>query len=193
MSVGEHLADSRRPLPPRAAVSRADRAMSGSSMVPSTCEWLARICSIRVEPERGRPTMKMGARSAAPAGSRSKRLGLKQGHGPLRPPAWSRPRHTEARTPKARAFQVVVNGGPVALVLERLAERVVEVQPVVVAELAAAELRLHGRDFLGLEPARLEVGEAPPGFAETRRQLRGSCDRRRWPSLATAGGRSAWP
>jgi hypothetical protein len=35
--------------------------MFGSSMVPSTCEWLARICSMSVEPERGRPRMKIGA------------------------------------------------------------------------------------------------------------------------------------
>ena len=33
--------------------------ISGSSLVPSTMEWLARICSSRVEPERGRPTMKV--------------------------------------------------------------------------------------------------------------------------------------
>ena len=32
-----------------------------SSSVPSTWLWLARICSISVEPERGRPTMKIGA------------------------------------------------------------------------------------------------------------------------------------
>ena len=45
--------------------------MSGSSIVPSTREWLARICSIRVEPERGRPTMKIGASSCDPASCRS--------------------------------------------------------------------------------------------------------------------------
>jgi hypothetical protein len=35
--------------------------MCGSSWVPSTWLWLARICSISVEPERGRPTMKIGS------------------------------------------------------------------------------------------------------------------------------------
>src|SRR5271155_5061643 len=44
--------------------------MFGSSIVPSTCEWLARICSIRVEPERGRPTMKIGASGRTPAPAR---------------------------------------------------------------------------------------------------------------------------
>ena len=34
--------------------------------MPSTCEWEARICSISVDPERGRPTMKMGSESGAP-------------------------------------------------------------------------------------------------------------------------------
>ena len=40
--------------------------MSGSSIVPSTLEWLARICSINVDPARGKPTMKMGSGAGAP-------------------------------------------------------------------------------------------------------------------------------
>ena len=35
--------------------------MSGSSIVPSTSEWLERICSTSVEPARGSPTMKIGS------------------------------------------------------------------------------------------------------------------------------------
>jgi hypothetical protein len=35
--------------------------MSGSSIVPSTREWLASICSMRVEPARGIPRMKIGS------------------------------------------------------------------------------------------------------------------------------------
>ena len=35
--------------------------------MPSTCECEARICSSSVEPERGRPTMKIGSGRAAPA------------------------------------------------------------------------------------------------------------------------------
>ena len=45
--------------------------MSGSSMVPSTCEWLARICSTSVEPERGRPMTKIGSGAVAPVPRRS--------------------------------------------------------------------------------------------------------------------------
>jgi hypothetical protein len=45
--------------------------MSGSSMVPSTWLWLARICSIRVEPERGRPTMKIGSGAGQPCPARA--------------------------------------------------------------------------------------------------------------------------
>ncbi len=35
--------------------------MLGSSEVPSTAGWLARICSMSVDPARGMPTMKIGA------------------------------------------------------------------------------------------------------------------------------------
>ncbi len=48
--------------------------MLGSSMVPSTREWLARICSTRVEPERGSPTMKIGAGSGSPLPARRQRM-----------------------------------------------------------------------------------------------------------------------
>jgi hypothetical protein len=40
--------------------------ISGNSMVPSTAEWLAKICSISVEPARGNPTMKIGSGASAP-------------------------------------------------------------------------------------------------------------------------------
>jgi hypothetical protein len=45
--------------------------MSGSSRVPSTCEWLARICSSSVDPARGSPTMKTGSREGQPAPARA--------------------------------------------------------------------------------------------------------------------------
>ena len=35
-------------------------------MVPSTKEWLAKICSSRVEPARGKPTMKIGSEAGWP-------------------------------------------------------------------------------------------------------------------------------
>ena len=58
------------------ARSRAICGMSGSSMVPSTSEWLDRICSSSVEPARGRPTMKIGSADPAPQPARAaKKLG----------------------------------------------------------------------------------------------------------------------
>src|ERR1700748_2029366 len=45
--------------------------MSGNSRVPSTCEWLARICSSSVEPDLGKPTMKIGSDDWQPAPARS--------------------------------------------------------------------------------------------------------------------------
>ena len=45
--------------------------MSGSSWVPSTWLWLARICSTNVEPERGRPTMKIGSGADDPCPARA--------------------------------------------------------------------------------------------------------------------------
>ena len=35
--------------------------ISGNSLVPSTNEWLAKICSSNVEPDRGKPTIKIGS------------------------------------------------------------------------------------------------------------------------------------
>ena len=45
--------------------------MLGSSMVPSTCEWLASICSIKVDPARGRPTTKIASGAGYPKPLRS--------------------------------------------------------------------------------------------------------------------------
>ena len=47
--------------------SRVIAMMSGSSIVASTCGWLDRICSIRVEPARGMPTTHTGDASSWPA------------------------------------------------------------------------------------------------------------------------------
>ena len=71
--VGASSVAERRPGTARAAgapclppSSRASAMMSGSSIVPSTAEWLERICSISVEPARGRPTMKIGSGAGQP-------------------------------------------------------------------------------------------------------------------------------
>ena len=65
------------PRPPRAPSSRARLTICGSSMVASTREWLARICSISVEPARGRPTIKIGSGAAEPTPERdAKNVGV---------------------------------------------------------------------------------------------------------------------
>src|SRR2546430_5097336 len=46
--------------PPRSTLFPYTTLFRSSSPAPNTCEWLARICSVSVVPERGRPTMKMG-------------------------------------------------------------------------------------------------------------------------------------
>ncbi len=50
----------------RLPTMRAIMVTSGSSCVPSTCEWVARICSMSVEPERGNPTTKIGSGAGQP-------------------------------------------------------------------------------------------------------------------------------
>ncbi len=44
--------------------------MSGSSIVPSIWLWLAKICSMSVDPARGMPMMKIGSGAEHPKPSR---------------------------------------------------------------------------------------------------------------------------
>ena len=53
-----------RPLPPRAAAPAPGCRAAPSSLRPA--EWLARICSTRVDPARGMPRMKIGSGAAQP-------------------------------------------------------------------------------------------------------------------------------
>ena len=120
--------------------------MSGSSIVPSTCEWLDRICSIRVEPARGRPTMKIGsapARRSLRARRRTPRVNsalAAPARGRSSPPGRSR---SAARAQPVARGVVLERLGVVAGVLQRLAQREVEVQAVLVGEVGARELRAH--------------------------------------------------
>ena len=61
--------------------------------------------------------------------------------------------------------------GVLLRVLERLAQREVEVKAVIVDEVGTRKLRAHRRDVIAAETISLEVGEAPPHFPETRRQF----------------------
>jgi len=145
-------------------------ATSGSSIVPSTCEWLERICSTSVEPARGSPTMKMGSGVGRPgAGTTREEVGGEQcaraldaRRGPLgvvldRGPA------------QPVALGVVPEGRvEVARVLERLASCEVEVIAVLAGEIAARELPLHAGDLVRGEPegfrfARLHQASPKPG------------------------------
>ena len=64
---------------------------------------------------------------------------------------------------------VAERGCEIAGVLQGLAERIVQMQAVVVAKLGARHHLAHRRDLGRLEPHRLQVGEAPVGLAEARR------------------------
>ena len=144
--------------------------MFGSSMVPSTREWLARICSTRVEPERGSPTMKIGAGLGIPAaGTLGKERRVKEG-------ADARGAALEAFDVEGRieaaqcvALRVVCEGlrVPPAL-LEGLAEREMQLRLIGALALVAREQLLHGRDLGIAEGVVLEIGKAPVGFADRR-------------------------
>src|SRR3546814_9219971 len=72
----------------------------------------------------------------------------------------------------ARGIVAKGGGGRLARIVIGLAEREMKVQPVVVARaiggVRAAQRRLHRRAFVGAETDRLQIGEAPPQFAEPR-------------------------
>ena len=73
---------------------------------------------------------------------------------------------------ETRAVGIVGEGrGKVAPVLERLAQGVVQVQPVLVGQVPARELPAHRRFTLRRERRRLEIGEAPVGLAEPGRHV----------------------
>ena len=55
-----------------------------------------------------------------------------------------------------------------AEVVQRLAERELEMEAIVVLEVVATERLLHGGNVGLVELDRLEVGEAPPGLAQRR-------------------------
>ena len=69
--------------------------------------------------------------------------------------------------PKRVAARIMVEGVVEASgIVHRLAQRKLQVQPVLVAQRAFAERRLHRLDVRFVEFHRLEVGEAPPRLAE---------------------------
>jgi hypothetical protein len=99
-----------------------------SSCVPSTCECEARICSSRVEPERGRPTMKIGSRSgSAPAVARREEIARADLDLQAVLRSMARPIAAFGSLQRIAALVVFEGFGVLAAVLERLAEREAQV------------------------------------------------------------------
>ena len=146
--------------------------MSASSIVPSTWECEARICSSRVEPARGRPTMKIGSRirrsrsPGAPRRIRACRLRLaRRSCARVRLGVVARSVSLE----RVAALVVAERFGEFAAILERLAER--EAQVIAIdhgAVRGGGLLGAHPRDLVVGEAVGLEVREAPVGIAEVR-------------------------
>ena len=69
------------------------------------------------------------------------------------------------------AARVVVEGSRVvALVFERLAQRIVQVKPIVGRQIGPTGLGLHRRLFVGGEGGDLHICQAPVGVSKSRRQ-----------------------
>src|ERR1043166_5549341 len=73
----------------------------------------------------------------------------------------------EAGAPQRVALGIVLEGlGMAALVLQRLAQREIEPDAILLAEISAPDLRAHALGIARSETEGLEIGEAAPGFAE---------------------------
>ena len=161
--------------------------MSGSSDVPSTRLCEDRICSTRVDPARGIPTMKIGSGASQPPERSAKasavnsfdaavdELGV-MSPGLIRLDLQAKRvgRSNNARTPRRpgrhRASPCPARNrdgsGPRR------------------SEPGRVERLLHRGNVGFVELDRLQVGEAPPGFAQASARCRSPCDRRRCPRPA---------
>ncbi len=136
-------------------------------MVPSTREWLARICSTRVEPERGSPTMNIGAGLGSPLPARSaKNACVEEGANARRAPLEVLDVERRIQAPQRVAARVVLEGVGVLLALfEGLAQGEMQLRRHWrCSRLSLAEQPLHGRDLGVAEVVVLEVGKAPVGL-----------------------------
>jgi hypothetical protein len=71
------------------------------------------------------------------------------------------------RPPQVIAFGIMREGvGVIAGIFEGLAEREMEVEPIFLAEIGGFERATHGGDVVRVEGDGLQVGQAPPGFAQ---------------------------
>ena len=140
----------------------------GSSSVPSTWLWLARICSISVEPERGSPTMKIGASDSKPSPACASRNSRLKTSDDLLVAGLEAHRVVGHQRPLPLVAAVIVRPGAVVVagVLVGLGEGEVEVDDLALRQVLPLQLLLHGRDLFRLEPEDLEVRHAPVDLAE---------------------------
>ena len=105
----------------------------------------------------------------APAAPRGEEVGRQDagGGGDMIAVAVGIPAHLGAAA-GVGAGVMIEGGGMVGRVLQRLAEREMQVEAVVVGQPLPRQRRAHRRDVVGSEAEGLEVGEAPPGLAERR-------------------------
>ena len=137
-------------------------------MVPSTREWLARICSISVEPERGRPTMKMGAGLGSPLPARAAKNDASK---KARMRAARRSKcsmsNGASEAPQRVAARVVAEGLRVLRGAARsaLPSAKCSCASFLRSPASLAEQPLHGRELRVAEGVVLEVGKTPVGLA----------------------------
>ncbi len=164
---------------------RAIAKMSGNSIVPSIAEWLDRICSIRVEPARGRLTMKMGSGALQPAcparawkefrceappsiaagGARSSHPRRKRWHPAAQAHCLWHSARTRFRTHRhPQALFPARNGDDSRSSLSEISR--------------APIARASHRHLAGVEPERLQVRETPIGFTQARQKFDASAIRR---------------
>ena len=162
-------------LPSRPERCSASRGISASSIVPSTCECEARICSRRVEPARGSPTMNIGSSRSKPVPRRLAKNSRVQTVS-----CWRAERSRDldfvaalALLQRIAALVVLEGLRIIGAILQRLAER--ETQVISVRQCSGVRMRSypHARDLVVGEAIGLEIRKTPVGIAEIRLRHRG--------------------
>src|SRR6202035_4182009 len=131
--------------------------MSGSSMVPSACEWLARICSSSVDPGRGKECRIKEAADARAAALEAVDV--------------------ERRIEAAQLVTAGVVGEGLRVAAPLLAgpaEREIHLRLVAAIALVCRQQLLHRGDLRIAEGVVLEIGQVPVRLAATRIHLQ-SC------------------
>ncbi len=139
-------------------------------MVPSTWEWLARICSTSVDPERGSPTMNIGAVLGIAAAAALVEEGLVEKGADARRAAFEM-LDVKGRggAPQCVAAGVVLEGlGVAAALFKGLAQGEIKLRRLRRRDGRVAEQFKHGRHLGVAEVVVLEIGQAPVGLRQQR-------------------------